>query len=129
LFFDDTANMQIIKGNVVTILKTKGEGVVGFNRIYVRAAVGKASLANTTKLPSPGGILAVQVSSRQLNPRKQKRHADRLKTEVGVFLCEGNHAQTGCYLSFDPFSVSAPTIGTMIAILIKLLNHGSIIGS
>lgn len=56
-FVDDTPDVQIIKGNGLNILNTKGEGVVGFDRIYVGAAVSKANLATITKLLSPGGIL------------------------------------------------------------------------
>lgn len=56
-FSDNTADIQIIKGNGLNILKTKGESVVGFDRIYIGAAVDKEDLANITKLLSPGGIL------------------------------------------------------------------------
>jgi len=56
-FMDNTADIQIIKGNGLNILKTKGESVVGFDRIYIGAAVDKEDLANITKLLSPGGIL------------------------------------------------------------------------
>ncbi|KAL7534664.1 hypothetical protein ACHAXR_006022 [Thalassiosira sp. AJA248-18] len=56
-FMDSTADIQIIKGNGLNILKTKGESVVGFDRIYIGAAVDKEDLANITKLLSPGGIL------------------------------------------------------------------------
>ena len=57
-FSDGTAaDIQIIKGNGLNILKTKGEGVVGFDRIYIGAAVDKENLKEITKLLSPGGIL------------------------------------------------------------------------
>lgn len=56
-FMDNTADIQIIKGNGLNILQTKGESVVGFDRIYIGAAVDKEDLANITKLLSPGGIL------------------------------------------------------------------------
>lgn len=51
------ADIQIIKGNGLNILKTKGEGIVGFDRIYIGAAVDKEDLDSITKLLSPGGIL------------------------------------------------------------------------
>jgi len=54
---DNTADIQIIKGNGLNILQTKGESIVGFDRIYIGAAVDKEDLANITKLLSPGGIL------------------------------------------------------------------------
>ena len=56
-FMDDTADIQIIKGNGLNIVNSKGECVVGFDRIYIGAAVDKAALANFTKLLSPGGII------------------------------------------------------------------------
>lgn len=56
-FMDNTADIQIIKGNGLNILKDVGESVVGFDRIYIGAAVDKEDLANITKLLSPGGIL------------------------------------------------------------------------
>lgn len=54
---DDIADIQIFKGNGLTISTSHGEGVVGFDRIYVGAAVSRADLANITSLLSPGGIL------------------------------------------------------------------------
>ena len=57
-FMDDKiADIQIVKGNGLNILRTSGEGVVGFDRIYIGAAVDKEDLDNITKLLSPGGIL------------------------------------------------------------------------
>jgi len=38
-------------------MKTRGEGVVGFDRIYIGAAVDRDDLENITKLLTPGGIL------------------------------------------------------------------------
>lgn len=54
---DDIADVQIIKGNGLNISTSQGEGVVGFDRIYVGAAVSRADLVNITSLLSPGGIL------------------------------------------------------------------------
>lgn len=56
-FMDNTADIQIIKGNGLNILDSVGESVAGFDRIYIGAAVDKQALANITKLLSPGGIL------------------------------------------------------------------------
>lgn len=56
-FMDNTADIQLIKGNGLNIVDSKGESVVGFDRIYIGAAVDKQALANITKLLSPGGIL------------------------------------------------------------------------
>jgi protein-L-isoaspartate O-methyltransferase len=56
-FMTDTADIQIIKGNGLDIINSKGESVVGFDRIYIGAAVDKDALANISKLLSPGGIL------------------------------------------------------------------------
>ena len=56
-FVDSTADIHIIKGNGLSILKSEGEGIVGFDRIYVGAAVNKEDLANIIELLSPNGIL------------------------------------------------------------------------
>ena len=56
-FVDATADIHIIKGNGLNILKTEGEGNVGFDRIYLGASVDKEELANIIELLSPGGIL------------------------------------------------------------------------
>jgi protein-L-isoaspartate O-methyltransferase len=56
-FADGTPDIKIIKGNGLNISNTKGESVVGFDRIYIGAAVDKEDLSNITKLLSPGGIL------------------------------------------------------------------------
>jgi len=56
-FMDNTADIQIIKGNGLSISTTKGESVVGFDRIYIGAAVDKENLGAIIKLLSPGGIL------------------------------------------------------------------------
>ncbi len=54
---DDTPDIHIIKGNGLNISKSEGESIVGYDRIYVGAAVDSAKLTNITKLLSPGGIL------------------------------------------------------------------------
>lgn len=56
-FMDDTPNIHIIKGNGLNILNSEGESVVGYDRIYIGAAVDRTELTNITKLLSPGGIL------------------------------------------------------------------------
>lgn len=54
---DDTPNIHIIKGNGLNISNSEGESVVGYDRIYIGAAVDGADLTNIAKLLSPGGIL------------------------------------------------------------------------
>jgi hypothetical protein len=56
-FQDNTPDIQLIRGNGLNVLKSKGEGVVGFDRIYIGAAVEREDIANITKLLSPNGIL------------------------------------------------------------------------
>lgn len=56
-FMDATPNIQVVKGNGLNIVNDKGECVVGFDRIYIGAAVGKDDFKNIVKLLSPGGIL------------------------------------------------------------------------
>lgn len=54
---DGTPDIHIIKGNGLNILKSEGESVVGYDRIYIGAAIDSSELTNITKLLSPGGIL------------------------------------------------------------------------
>jgi protein-L-isoaspartate O-methyltransferase len=54
---DDTPDIHIIKGNGLNILNSEGESVVGYDRIYIGAAVERTDLTSITKLLSPGGIL------------------------------------------------------------------------
>uniref|UniRef100_A0A7S1Z0L7 Protein-L-isoaspartate(D-aspartate) O-methyltransferase n=1 Tax=Trieres chinensis TaxID=1514140 RepID=A0A7S1Z0L7_TRICV len=57
----DTVNsgphLQIIHGNGLNVASSMGESVVGFDRIYVGAAIERTNLPSITKLLSPGGIL------------------------------------------------------------------------
>lgn len=48
---------QIICGNGLCISATVGESIVGFDRIYIGAAIERSSLSQISKLLSPGGIL------------------------------------------------------------------------
>eukprot|EP00956_Cyclotella_meneghiniana_P045566 scaffold374518_cov63-Cyclotella_meneghiniana.AAC.1 len=54
---DTTPIIQVVQGNGLNIQKEKGESVVGFDRIYIGAAVDKADFDNIVGLLSPGGIL------------------------------------------------------------------------
>ena len=56
-FMDITPNIQVVHGNGLNVEKEKGESIVGFDRIYIGAAVDKESFKNIIKLLSPGGIL------------------------------------------------------------------------
>lgn len=49
-------NLKIVHGNALCV-SSKGESLVGFDRIYIGASVDKANLPNITKLLSPGGVL------------------------------------------------------------------------
>lgn len=53
----DTPHIEIIHGNGLEIDASRGEGVVGFDRIYVGAAVERRNLSKLTRLLRPGGIL------------------------------------------------------------------------
>ena len=50
-------HIEIINGNGLQISSTTGETVVGFDRIYIGAAVENVDLPQIKKLLSPGGIL------------------------------------------------------------------------
>jgi hypothetical protein len=53
----EISQMDIIHGNALEIDADKGECVLGFDRIYIGAAIGKESLSRFRKLLKPGGIL------------------------------------------------------------------------
>jgi protein-L-isoaspartate O-methyltransferase len=50
-------SIQIIHGNGLDVLPTRGESVFGFDRIYVGAAVERRNLNKLSRLLRPGGIL------------------------------------------------------------------------
>uniref|UniRef100_A0A7S0FMZ4 Protein-L-isoaspartate O-methyltransferase n=1 Tax=Minutocellus polymorphus TaxID=265543 RepID=A0A7S0FMZ4_9STRA len=50
---------QIIHGNGLCISAKDGESMVGFDRIYIGAAIERDDLARMSELLSPGGILVV----------------------------------------------------------------------
>jgi len=50
-------HLDIIHGNIFHTSSTEGESMVGFDRIYIGAAVSLSRLSKITKLLSPGGIL------------------------------------------------------------------------
>jgi len=54
-----THMIEIIHGNGLQIDPMNGEGRIGFDRIYVGAAIDKIDLSKFTKLLRPGGILVV----------------------------------------------------------------------
>lgn len=50
-------HLEFIRGNGLNIDHTKGEGLVGFDRIYVGAALERASLNRLSSLLRIGGVL------------------------------------------------------------------------
>jgi protein-L-isoaspartate O-methyltransferase len=50
-------NIDILHGNALELDTDKGECALGFDRIYVGAAIDKEDLSKFTKLLKPGGIL------------------------------------------------------------------------
>lgn len=53
----NTPSIQILHGNGLDVISDKGESVIGFDRIYVGAAVERRNLNKLTRLLRPGGIL------------------------------------------------------------------------
>ena len=49
--------MQNVHGNALTMNTTKGECALGFDRIYIGAAIDRSNLSKLTRLLRPGGIL------------------------------------------------------------------------
>ena len=50
-------HFEIIHGNALNIATNKGEALLGFDRIYIGAAVDGSVLPRLKKLLKPGGIL------------------------------------------------------------------------
>jgi len=50
------ADLQVIHGNALEIDATRGEALVGFDRIYIGASVDKRQLPSIANLLKPGGI-------------------------------------------------------------------------
>lgn len=50
-------HIDIIRGNALEIHSNKGECGLGFDRIYIGAAIDRESLPSFKKLLKPGGIL------------------------------------------------------------------------
>ena len=53
----DLPDMQFLHGNVLNMDVSQGEGLRGFDRIYVGAALEKSNLAPLASLLKVGGIL------------------------------------------------------------------------
>lgn len=49
--------IQIVHGNGLNILPQKGEGAIGFDRIYVGAAINRSDLIKVSRLLKVGGVL------------------------------------------------------------------------
>eukprot|EP00543_Licmophora_paradoxa_P005520 CAMPEP_0202442050 /NCGR_PEP_ID=MMETSP1360-20130828/1538_1 /ASSEMBLY_ACC=CAM_ASM_000848 /TAXON_ID=515479 /ORGANISM="Licmophora paradoxa, Strain CCMP2313" /LENGTH=473 /DNA_ID=CAMNT_0049057293 /DNA_START=98 /DNA_END=1519 /DNA_ORIENTATION=- len=49
--------IQIVHGNALNILLDKGEATVGFDRIYIGAAINRTDLNKVTCMLKPGGIM------------------------------------------------------------------------
>jgi protein-L-isoaspartate O-methyltransferase len=120
-FSDDTADIQIIKGNGLHILNTKGESVVGFDRIYIGAAVDKEDLANITKLLCPGGILVGPVDDElvkvvRIGNISLEMEDDHMATDDDSSLTGLNGEFTSQILSGVRFAplVMSPALSTVI---------------
>mmetsp|Transcript_9091 Transcript_9091/g.14909 ORF Transcript_9091/g.14909 Transcript_9091/m.14909 type:complete len:548 (-) Transcript_9091:120-1763(-) len=82
-FDDDTPDIHIIKGNGLNILKSEGESVVGYDRIYIGAAVDSTELTNISKLLSPGGILVGPVDDELVKVIRTGVVAQGLEDDTG----------------------------------------------
>jgi protein-L-isoaspartate O-methyltransferase len=76
----DIAHIDIIRGNALEIDLEKGESALGFDRIYIGAAIGRQSLPHFKKLLKPGGIL--------VGPGKQEstRHVLGIQNQTKKYL-------------------------------------------
>ena len=53
----DTRQLKILHGDALEIESEKGECALGFDRIYIGAAVSKQNLPKFKRLLKPGGVL------------------------------------------------------------------------
>jgi len=119
-FVDATADIHIIKGNGLNILTSQGEGVVGFDRIYIGAAVDKEDLANIIELLSPGGILVGPVDDELVKVARVGVIARRLEADHmdsgDEDLSDLNEEFTSQILSGVRFAplVMSPVVNTII---------------
>jgi protein-L-isoaspartate(D-aspartate) O-methyltransferase len=74
----EISHIEIIRGNALQINAEKGESTLGFDRIYIGAAIGRESLANFKRLLKPGGILVGPVEDDLVKIRRSQN--DRLST-------------------------------------------------
>jgi len=73
---DAAPHIEIIHGNGLQISASSGESVVGFDRIYIGAAVERENLPKITKLLSPGGVLVGPVDDELVKVVRIGRRAD-----------------------------------------------------
>jgi len=81
----DLPQIEILHGNGLHISSTSGESIVGFDRIYIGAAVGGSDLPSLTKLLRPGGILVGPVNDElvkviRIGSSDSKKGVDRMDT-------------------------------------------------
>lgn len=72
-----TANIDFIHGNVLELNTNKGECALGFDRIYIGAAIHKLNLHMFKKMLKPGGILVGPVGDELVKiSRSQSENCD-----------------------------------------------------
>ena len=62
----EISHIDVIRGNALEIDPERGEGALGFDRIYIGAAIDRESLPSFKKLLKPGGVLVGPGESRVL---------------------------------------------------------------
>eukprot|EP00980_Cylindrotheca_fusiformis_P012388 scaffold3043_cov121-Cylindrotheca_fusiformis.AAC.4 len=99
-------HMDIIHGNALEIDADRGESVLGFDRIYIGASIGRHELPQFRNLLKPGGILVGPVEDELVKVVRNQTPHDRPSDND-----YSHHVVSG--VRFAPF-VSAPSIETVI---------------
>jgi len=106
------AHFEVLHGNALNV-KNVGESLVGFDRIYVGAAVEQSSLPRLTKLLSPGGILVGPVDDELI---KVVRIGNSSTSDDDMESTEGEVEFTHQFISGVRFAslLNSPAIPTVI---------------
>mmetsp|Transcript_16045 Transcript_16045/g.39292 ORF Transcript_16045/g.39292 Transcript_16045/m.39292 type:complete len:480 (+) Transcript_16045:123-1562(+) len=99
------SHIDIIHGNALEINPEEGEAALGFDRIYIGAAIGSEHLQQFQKLLKPGGILVGPVEDELLKIVRNHTSGHNSDNEFSQYVISG--------VRFAPL-IAYPSIGTVI---------------
>ncbi|CAJ1962717.1 unnamed protein product [Cylindrotheca closterium] len=100
------SDIEIIHGNALEIDAEEGEAVLGFDRIYIGAAIETEDLHKFQKLLKPGGILVGPVEDELLKVVRNHTSGHNIDNEFSQYVISG--------VRFAPL-IAYPSIETVIA--------------